>query len=150
MAYRTFVAHPSPEQGARRANARVVAINNRVQSVRDASLNGLTADVLLDLVEFLRDGEDEFNAVAAIPGIREAIRDHFPDQPLYEPVTELQAVRLQTTALADWIETQMPATGAGWLNVTMFIGGRLSYRQFDAATLEGFRTEADALLALID
>jgi hypothetical protein len=135
-------------QGIRRA---ATQLKQASQQVNDASLAGpISSRVILNYVQFLADKRTEIVALAAVPGL-DAYGEAQIDDPTLDLTAEYVAMRNALDAARDWIVTNFPKNGGGFLLAqTLTAQGLVTDRQFPTADLATFRTQLQGLIAAID
>jgi len=132
------------------AEAPFVPTANAANLRADSAAGDVAADRVTRFVAMLSDSLDNLALAVAVPGLLAYAQEQLND-PTFQVVTEYTAARNEMTACRDWIVSNFPADGSGYLLYHQFgVGGRINVRMFSPAALAGLRTQLDALLATLD
>lgn len=125
-------------------------VRSQSVSLRALSLAGAVgADRILNYAAMLARSKAEMATLSATPGLA-AYAQAQENNVALNIVTEYNTMAAQIDATVAWIVANFPQDGAGFkLAFTMANDGTPAYRTFDTATLTGFRTTLDSLIATI-
>lgn len=129
---------------------RALDVRNQSVALRASSAAGpVGADRIIGYSAFLDRALTELAALAATPGLS-AYAQNQENNPALDIVAEYTAMVAQINATTAWISTNFPEDVSGY-KLAFQIGsqGALVWRSFDTASLAGFRTVLDALIATI-
>lgn len=126
-------------------------VKTQAQELKNDSVAGsISAKRVVDFATYLADAEDLFDQVSAVPGIGQYARDQINDQTL-DVATEFEDMINEIVATRDWITTNFPQDGSGYLLMLQFdLNGRYTIRMLSTAATAGLRTQLDLLIATID
>jgi hypothetical protein len=135
-------------RGLRRA---ATQLKQASEQVNTASLAGpIASRMILTYVSFIADKRAEIVAYAAVPGLAEYAQGEV-NNPALDIQAEYVSMRNALDAARDWIVTNFPKDGNGWLLAQSITAqGQLTDRTFSTAALAVFRTQLQALIATID
>lgn len=135
-------------EGARGVAAQV---KSRAAGLKAQSLAGdVGSSAILDFVTGLADAKVLLTRYAAAPGLAAYAQAQVNDNAL-DVAASFTAMSTQIDACGAWVIANFPKDGSGYLLAKQFNGGgRTVDRQFNTASLAGFRTQLDALIATID
>jgi hypothetical protein len=127
------------------------ALKTRSVNLRTLSAAGpATSTDILSFQTYLADTKAQLQTLAAVPGLAAYAQAQVNDNTL-DVAASFTAMTTQIDACGSWVVTNFPKDGNGFLLAQTFNGGgRPSDRTFSTATLAGFRTQLDALIATID
>jgi hypothetical protein len=120
-------------------------------NVRALSLAGpVTSSDILNLQILMADIKAQLAILAAVPGLA-AYAQAQTNNPSLDVAAAFSAMATAIDNCGSWVVTNFPKDGSGFLLAQTFSGaGRPTDRTFSTATLAGFRTQLDALIATID
>lgn len=106
--------------------------------------------VIEDLLRQVADHRDALATIAALPGIGAWAQEQEANAGL-NVTAEYNALVTQLNNVRDWVIANAPKDGSGYLLVTQLdANARPVDRQFSSASLAGFRTQLDGLIAAIN
>ena len=145
-----FKTQRTPAEALRDAKTLAATVKAHVQSRLTLFSSTVNRELVLDLVQVLRNWRLEFEAIAAIPGIAQYARDQFDDQE-YDIVTEFQAMVGAMDDVISNITSTFPKSDSGEVEARVLNSdGTLSPRTFTASQLSTLRGLMETLVAAID
>jgi hypothetical protein len=128
---------------------RALQMKNQQQNVRNQMAAGnVPSTTIIDIYIRLRIERAAFTAAAAVPGLVQYARDQKNNQSL-NVVTEFNAMIAAIDAVTNWISTNFPKDGGGFILAATLGPEGPVYRQFTPAQTAGLRTALDALIATV-
>lgn len=109
----------------------------------------IDAPVVINMFARLRAERNALTAAAATPGIGAYAQAQKGDDQL-DIATEFNAMVAAIDAAANWISTNAPKDGNGYLLLSQFGINGLTHRQFTAQQLGGLRTLVQAISDTIE
>lgn len=147
------MAFPS-DGGLAQAWIKALALAGAVkQTATGASSTAAAGNVNYSQIERLfvqlQSAHAEFAALSTTPGLAAYAQEQLDDNAL-NIATEFTSMQAAITAVLDWIKTNLPKDGSGYLLVRQIDGSNAVVdRQFTPAQTAGLRTVLDALAATI-
>lgn len=129
----------------------MLQVKSSAQQIRSASLSGpIGANNVITYVGDLADNRDRLAALASAPGLAAYAQAQYNNGSL-DIAAEFTATLAQIDATRTWIITNYPkaATTNELKEKTFDANGRVVLNTFSTASLAGFRTQLDALIATI-
>ncbi len=129
----------------------MLQVKSGAQQIRAASLSGpIGANSVITYVGDLADQRDRLVALSAAPGLAAYAQEQYNNGSL-NIAAEFTATLAAITATRDWIVTNFPKapTTNELKEKTFDANGRVVLNTFSTASLAGFRTQLDALIATI-
>lgn len=125
-------------------------IKSQTTQIRAQSLTGtLSANLIVVYLGYLRAVRARMVALAATPSLAAYAQQQLGNAS-FDVAAAFTAMTAALDATTSWVATNLPKDGSGYLlAVQMDAQGVTTDRVFDSATLAGFRTQLDALLATI-
>lgn len=129
---------------------RAADVRSQSVALRASSLAGpVAADRILAYLQMLARSRTEMTTLASTPGLAVYAQEQ-ENNPALNIATEFTSMIAQLDATISWVVTNFPQDANGFkLAFTLNAQGLPVYRTFDTATLAGFRTTLDALIATI-
>lgn len=130
--------------------ANAAAIKASCQQIKAASLSGpIGANNVVTYVGDLADRKTELARLTATPGLTAYAQSEYPSMDI---VAEYNTMVAQLNATVAWIVNNFPKapTTNELKEKTLDANGRVVLNTFTTASLAGFRTQLDALIATID
>ena len=141
----------SLEDALKQVTSYAGAIKQRTQGMLNNSNAGPVDGAAI--INYLRDlivAKQRMNDRASTPGLAAYAQTQYND-PTLNITTEYTAMVNALTATINWIRTNFPKEGSGYLLYEQIdVDGVVSYRQFTTVQLATFRTQLSALLATIN
>lgn len=110
----------------------------------------VTSSDILNFQVLMADIKAQLQTLAAVPGLAAYAQAQVNDNTL-DVAASFTAMTTAIDNTGGWVITNFPKDGSGFLLAQQFNGGgRPTDRTFSTATLAGFRTQLDALIATID
>ena len=134
-----------------RARADAASMRFNAVSVRDRGQAGtLLAYEVIQLAQTLADALDQFANSAALPGIAQYAQEQIGDQEI-DIIAEFVAMRDAAIATRNWITTNFPQDGSGYLLFYKFdVNGRILNRTLTTGQVAALIPVLDALIATVD
>ena len=125
---------------------RCIAIKKQVDGlISSINANANTSSTLvIQMYESLGSTRTYLQSVQSTPGLDQYAKDQSND-PAYDTTAEYTAMLNEFTSCINWIETNYPTDGSGYLLREIFNGGSLDERLFTQAQLAGFVTALTSL-----
>ena len=124
-------------------------VKTQADTLRTRSLAGdVGSSSILGYLVTLAEARVELVAIAALPGIGAYAQEQV-NNPSLNVAAEFATMIAAMDACRDWVIANFPQSGGFLLAVSFNGGGRTVDRQFSTASLAGFRTQLDALIATI-
>lgn len=121
----------------------------KAQSLRAATLSPCTATLILDATRDILAARNAMQSLVATPGLQAYAREQI-NTPTLDLVTEYNAMIAAINAVRDWVSTNIPKDGTGYLLIqTIDTELAVTDRQFSSVSLGGLRTVLDTLIAAI-
>ena len=107
---------------------------------------GTTADILLNIRRRLMQADVQLNSYKATPGLVAYVRNE-KDDPTYDVVGAFNAVQDEVGEIANFIETNLPASGG---MVLEFSGDYVAYKLYTSTQIAPLTTRLNTLAGLIE
>lgn len=121
----------------------------KAAALRAATLAPCTAALILGTVRDILAARDAMQALAATPGLEAYAREQI-NNPALNLVAEYNAMIAAINAVRDWVSTNIPKDGTGYLLIqTISTELVVTDREFSSVSLGGLRTVLDTLIAAI-
>lgn len=125
-------------------------IKSRSQSLRNASAGGpVDSERILDWFRNVVGNRAAIAAQANTPGLA-AYAKNESNNLLYDVTAEYNAMLAQIDSCLEWVTTNFPKDGSGWLLSHSIVSNVVTPRTFSTAALATFRTVLDSLIATIN
>lgn len=140
----------SPAEALRLIVRLATLVKADAQSIRAASLSGpIGGGQIIQYAQDLSAHRAQIAALLAVTGLDAQAREQFGV--LFDIAAEGTAVLNAMAGVRDWIVTNFPKDGNGWiLYQSLDAEARIQIRTFTTAQLATFRAQMDALIATID
>lgn len=125
-------------------------IKTRSQSLRNLSAAGpVNSEQILDWFKNVVGNRAAIAAQAGTPGLAVYAQNE-SNNVNYDVTAEYNAMLTQIDACLSWVATNFPKDGSGWLLSHSIVSNVVTPRTFSTASLAGFRTVLDSLIATIN
>jgi hypothetical protein len=138
-----------PAETLRVVNVRAIQMKQQAQGARDTmAAESVPSKTIIDVFLRLRGDRAAFDAAKAVPGLAAYAREQY-DNPALDIVAEFNAMTSAIDNVTNWISTNFPKDGGGFLLAqTLGANGPVD-RMFTPAQTAGLRTQLDALIATV-
>lgn len=128
---------------------RAINVKGYCQRTRDqAAAGNIPSATILDVLVRLIQDRTALQSAASTPGIADFARDQKDNQAL-DVVAEFTAMVAAISGAIEWVTTNFPKDGGGFLLAQTFGATGPIDRQFTPAQTAGFRTQLDAVIGTI-
>jgi len=132
--------------------ARDIAANikRRTQSLTTSlAASNYSARGICQYMDDLKRATDRLDQIKAVPGMAAYVQEQYSDATI-DIVAEFNTMQATIDAVTDWINTNIPKDGTGYILVETIVDYRITARMLSPAQTAPLVAELETLLATID